>query len=110
MQLKNEKLKSAIQAKQKASKKDKDRLAKQHCAILIQKLWKGHSQRKDFHSLLKNLHIVKKLRSLLTTHHDNFKKSLVNGLIAGLKEAKAREMEEQEQMYQGFINVCAVNI
>lgn len=27
-----------------------------------------------------------------------------------MKEVKQHEMEEQEQMYQGFINVCAVNI
>lgn len=56
--------KVALQAKERAMRKEKDRGAKQKCAIKIQKVWKGHVQKRDFRIIIENLRMIKKLRGI----------------------------------------------
>jgi hypothetical protein len=48
-----------IQARESALKRELDRKAKQKCAVLIQKNWKGYQQRKEFLVIRDNLMKIK---------------------------------------------------
>lgn len=91
-------------------KKELDRKAKQQCAIKIQKVWKGAQQRKEYLEIKGNLDKVKKFRRIIEASHDQFKQSIIKGMVNSIKESKSNKDQVESEMLNNFLNVCALQI
>ena len=91
-------------------KRDTDRKAKQKCAIKIQKVWKGHQQRKDFRIIVENLRVIKKLRKIFEDFYGKDKKDKISEALTALREGKQKVDEENQLLYENFISMCATQI
>ena len=58
----------------------------------------------------KNLDSIKQFRTLIETSHTNFKNEELSNLLAIVKEAKQKIIEDRAKLIENFLCLCATNV